>query len=244
MRQTNQQIMADVTDAVNVKRIANNTVKYERMNGDVVYRLHNTDIVTKHSDGTFTLNSGGWKTITTKDRINLYAPAHVYSGNGTWYVEKIPFFDGMRVNADGTVIGADQDKADKAEKEAKALKAKIAKFVRKIDDCEELPMPNSGDCWICGMFHPEPANDGNKLEFNHIKGQSGPGGDLTCLMSHIDEGYLHGSLLVNAMRWKGYTDQGISLYYGMAQRPGRGNRDAFKRALRQYLGRKLGLVIR
>jgi len=55
----------------------------------------------------------------------------------------------------------------------------------------------------------------------------------------MDEGYLHGSLLVNAMRWAGYKDEGISLCYGMAKR---GNRDAFKRALRRYLKRKLGLV--
>src|SRR6188768_2137912 len=100
MRQTNSQIMASVTDAVKVKRIANNTVKYERANGDVVYRLHNTDVVTKHANGTFTLNSGGWKTVTTKDRINLYAPARVHSDKGVWYVRNgVPFYDGMRVDA-------------------------------------------------------------------------------------------------------------------------------------------------
>lgn len=244
MRQTNQAIMADVDDAINVKRIANNTVRYERPNGDVVWRLHNTDIVVKHVDGTFTLNSGGWKTVTTKDRINTYAPAYLYSGDGVWYIRGgVPFYDGMKVDAGGQAI--DAPAATSEAKEAKVLKAKITKFVRMIDACEELPTPSNGDCWICSMMHPEPSRN-NKPSANQMNpGASGPSGDPSCLMSHIDEGYLHGSLLVNAMRWKGYSDEGISLYYYNANRfDGRFGRDVFKRALRGYLGRKLGLVIR
>lgn len=246
MRQTNQAIMSGIDDAVKVKRIANNTVKYERPNGDIVYRLHNTDVVTKHVDGTFTLNSGGWKTPTTKDRINLYAPARVYSGKGLWYVggyKKPPmlFYDGIRINAEGQDINPPVV-ASSIEKDAKALKAKITKFVRLIDDCETLPTPDSGDCWHCMMFQAEKARD-NKPSANQMNpGASGPFGDTEHLISHMDEGYVHGSLLVNAMRWAGYSDEGISIYYGMAQREGRGNRDTFKRAVRRYLKRKLGLV--
>jgi hypothetical protein len=55
--------MADVADATTHKRVANNTVRYDRANGDTVWRLHNTDVVTKHADGSFTLNSGGWRDL-------------------------------------------------------------------------------------------------------------------------------------------------------------------------------------
>jgi hypothetical protein len=240
-RQTNQQIMSGVVDALKIKRIANNTVRYERSNGDIVWRLHNTDVVTKHPDDTYTLNSGGWKTVTTKDRINTYFPGSVWSDKGLWYVgrgvNRSVFYDGMRVDVHG------QDQAPKPvevgegqEQNAKELKRKISKFVRLIDDCEQLPIPHGGDCWLCMAFGEKPREHKRNLEFNHVANQSGPIENVDHLLSHLDEGYLHGTLLVNAMRWAGYSDQGIGLYYQMK------DRDAFKRAVRRYLKRKLGLV--
>jgi len=49
-------------------------------------RLHATDVVTIHRDGTYTLRTNGWFTVTTKDRINGWSPARVYSEDGTWCV--------------------------------------------------------------------------------------------------------------------------------------------------------------
>lgn len=37
---------------------------------DIVLKLHNTIIVRYHRDGTFTINTGGWNTVTTKSWIN------------------------------------------------------------------------------------------------------------------------------------------------------------------------------
>lgn len=237
--QNNAAILEGVSDAINSKRIANNTVRYERANGDTVYRLHNTDIVIKHTDGTFTLNSGGWKTPTTKDRLNTYAPCNIRSVKGMWLIGDVVFFDGIKVGADGRPVNASDDESKEAIAHVKDLKKKIAKFVKLIDTVEVLPTPNNGDCWHCSMFDREPAKDKEVYEFNHVKGQSGPSNNANHLISHMDEEYLHGSLLVNAMRWRGYSDTGISIYYGMAAR---GDRSAFKRALRDYLKRKLGLV--
>lgn len=64
------------------KRLQNNTY-LERRGEDFAVRLHYTDVVTIHADGTFTLRTGGWETVTTKDRINGYGPARVYSQNST-----------------------------------------------------------------------------------------------------------------------------------------------------------------
>jgi hypothetical protein len=46
-------------------------------------RLYSTDVITIHRDGTFTLRTGGWNTVTTKDRMNSYGPARVHSEGGT-----------------------------------------------------------------------------------------------------------------------------------------------------------------
>jgi hypothetical protein len=67
------------------RKLQNNTYLVER-GSDYAVRLHNTDVVTIHADGTYTLNTGGWETVTTKDRINGYGPARVYSQRGTWAV--------------------------------------------------------------------------------------------------------------------------------------------------------------
>jgi len=68
-RRTKRQIMAGV-NCTSSSIVDHNTVEYERENGDRVIRLHLTDIVTFRPDGTIMLNSGGWKTITTKTRMN------------------------------------------------------------------------------------------------------------------------------------------------------------------------------
>jgi hypothetical protein len=67
-------------------RLGSNTYLYPRGDSYAV-RYHYTDVVTIHPDGTFTLSTGGWETITTKQRINGYGPARVYSGDhGQWAV--------------------------------------------------------------------------------------------------------------------------------------------------------------
>lgn len=53
---------------------------------DYAVRFHATRVVLIHADGTYTLNTGGWDTVTTKARINKYGPARVYSDRGTLYV--------------------------------------------------------------------------------------------------------------------------------------------------------------
>lgn len=61
-------------EIVAAKRVANNTLHLSLSNGDEVTRLHDTDIVTRHPDGSITLNSGGWRSVTTKERIHGALP--------------------------------------------------------------------------------------------------------------------------------------------------------------------------
>lgn len=86
------------------KKVYNNTYRYDYEDGTIVWRLHNTDVVTKLPDGRYVLNSGGWRTVTTKERINRYAPVRVWSHKGEWYVYengewREPFYDGIIVGS-------------------------------------------------------------------------------------------------------------------------------------------------
>ena len=76
-----------------------------RNNGRTVVRYHDTDVVS-FSAKEITLNSDGWKTATTKRRMNQASAEfnlnyHVYQSAGEWFVEiagvHIEFSDGMTI---------------------------------------------------------------------------------------------------------------------------------------------------
>lgn len=84
------------------RKVGNNTYAEILPNGSVGIKLHNTYVVKIHGDGTYTLNSEGWNTSTTKDRINQYSPVRVYQRQFQWYVQlnstEYPYMDGMVVS--------------------------------------------------------------------------------------------------------------------------------------------------
>lgn len=69
-------MLAKARDPLAGKPLQNNTRLYQRGDGYAV-RFHATDVVLIHPDGTYTLNSGGWMTLTTKDRIESSSPARI-----------------------------------------------------------------------------------------------------------------------------------------------------------------------
>lgn len=73
-------------EPMDTRVIANNTVLERLVSGDIAVKLHHTRVVTFHDypdaddpdQGEYvTLNTGGWYTVTTKDRMNRYAPDNV-----------------------------------------------------------------------------------------------------------------------------------------------------------------------
>jgi len=92
-------LLADRDD----RNIANNTTLVRR--GDsIAVRLHSTDVVTYFKDGTIGLHSGGYQTVTTKDRMKRFTPdgVTVYQQDYVWYVvvdrdwdAPVEFEDGM-----------------------------------------------------------------------------------------------------------------------------------------------------
>jgi hypothetical protein len=103
MRTTKKEILAGIENIHTSKLIANNTVRIILQDGTETIRLHRTNIVTK-KNGVYTLNSGGWRTLTTKDRINAFAPVRIYQKDFIWYIDGKEFFDGIQVNGAGQII--------------------------------------------------------------------------------------------------------------------------------------------
>ncbi len=68
------------------RKIGNNTWLIDR-GGSIAVKLHQTDVVTFYPCGSVKLDSGGWRTVTTKARINEYAEeVRVYQKKHQWYV--------------------------------------------------------------------------------------------------------------------------------------------------------------
>jgi hypothetical protein len=89
------------------RKVGNNTYAEIMSDGSVGITLHSTMIVRIHPDNSATLNTGGWHTSTTKDRMNKYSPVRVYQKKGEWYLnndENTPYEDGMNVKDDKTWI--------------------------------------------------------------------------------------------------------------------------------------------
>ena len=86
----------------NRRKVGNNTYAEILHDGSVGILLHSTYVVKIHPDDTYTLQTGGWQTVTTKDRINQYSPVRVYQRKYEWFVKvngkEYPFMEGMVVS--------------------------------------------------------------------------------------------------------------------------------------------------
>lgn len=120
-------------DRSNSHMLANNTLEFSLPNGGKTIRYHDTDVIEIDSRGTVTLNSGGWRTPTTKERINMGLPAgcYIYSSGG-WLIKTpkglFPFADGAKFKADGTPVNPKLLEKSAA-KEARDKKL-VARFLR------------------------------------------------------------------------------------------------------------------
>jgi hypothetical protein len=178
------------------RTVANNTTARVMSEGMVAIKLHDTDIVTVFNDGRMILNSGGWLSSTTKERINRYSNAGISQKNSIWYMrDGSLFYDGMVIDVDGTP----QKPQMPAKYEAKLkLIKRDAKVYAKAFVAElqagNVPMPSGEDCWYCAMFD-----------------RDAVGGNVEHIREHLREKYYVPSLLVNAGRAAGYRDDQIGM---------------------------------
>jgi len=207
------------------KRINQNTIVYTEPHGTVVTRLHLTDIAVLHSNGNLQLRTGGWKTPTTKDRLNTVLAGSGYyitQDHGIWYItgnnDSAPFYEGITI-----IPGEPLRQQPDALAREKSLLKKIAKYCKAMKDLDSFPVPSGGDCWYCCMR----SNDGETM--------GDMAQDKSHLEDHLDEVYIHGSLIVNALEAMGYGKDQLPYVWRI--------QDTAIHAVRRYFKSQLGLAI-
>lgn len=179
------------------RKVGNNTylVRNSGVTGDKIHlKLHNTYIMTFYADGKTELNSGGWRTVTTKDRLNKHLENgyRIVQRNGQWYVsdhrEDVALFDdGMTIAADGTLAGT---LSLDEERKLLALRKQVSKFAGKYADAflkGQVKAPGAGDCFYCQLRDEKGKTMGENF------------GNKDHFVSHLKENYFVPSILYRAM---------------------------------------------
>ena len=119
-------------------------------------------------DGKMRLDTNGWQTVTSKDRLNEWLPAgyNIYQENRVWYfvdarvsrveASRYLYQDGMSISPGGLVEGAELYNPAVIKK-VNLLKKQIKQYAKDYTQAltdGKVPAPSGGDCWYCLMFDP------------------------------------------------------------------------------------------
>lgn len=225
------------------RKVGNNTYLTRDDANVLRLRLHSTDIITSYPNGETLVTSGGWKTPTTKSRLNDYLKGFsLHQNKGQWFWSKRnpdytgtddkPYWIQGGVFSDGDTIGPrgklTTQAGANAVKESDRLTRSINGYAKLCSASVPLPLPGAGDCLYCQMS----TDDGKSL--------GDATGDTEHLLSHIEEGYVVPSLVYRALKEHGCTDFIISITFGDGKLAGMVHHHV-RRAVASYLKRRLGL---
>ncbi len=166
----------------------------------VTVKYHGNPVVNMFPDGTNTYSSCGWKTSTTKERINWFLPDgfSLYQEKSVWHIanrnkgEGYVFADGIAIDSNGSVYNAAPDNENEAiKKTIKAIKKFVDGYIKALLS-GEVEQPGAGDCFYCQMVTTDGRNLGEVSGSDH-------------LISHMEESYYVPSMLVNADKFKGMS---------------------------------------
>lgn len=210
-------LLSGVPHVLESKKIGHCRVWYKKeLAPNVVleyFRYHDTDIARYNPyEQIIKLSSGGWRTATTKENINRALaqcgfPGIIYQEKGKWiYIDRLVndhasstyrcvFFDGMKLGKDGIVKNRPTIDESKRVDETVKLIRKYTKAMWHMHRMTgHLPNPAPGDCWECSMRNEEGKTLGDLSGSNHLQ-------------SHLEEIYVHGHLIYNAIEDAGYNPQ-------------------------------------
>jgi hypothetical protein len=163
--------------------IANNTRLIQINDSTIGIKLHDTFIVKYHDNShldcidkgedIIQFDTGGWKTVTTKERMNRFAPVSIWSERHIWYISKswnwnenksnpnnptYHFEDGIFMNGNkafkkehGQLVELKpfSKEAEKAKrKQLRQIDSFIKNYVNKLMN-GQLGTPSAGDCFMC-----------------------------------------------------------------------------------------------
>jgi hypothetical protein len=185
------------------RKVANNTylVRNSDVPGDSIHlKLHDTYVVTWYADGRVELNSGGWQTPTTKERIKGVLEGYtIRQERGVWYLSQHTngpeywkdlgvFADGLTIHADGTITGMLPLDEAKTKNKLRRRVAMFASNYMRAFKAGEIPAPGNGDCLYCNVNF---QTDKKQTLGEAVR-------DDSHIQSHLDENYFVPSLLSRA----------------------------------------------
>ena len=212
------------------RKMGNNTYLERRDDQSIAVKLHQTDVVTYYPNGDIKLNSGGYKTATTKERINTYAPVRLWQENFAWFMQDgLIFQDGEIIKKSGKIV-----EALKHNKKQDKLNKKIKQFTDNYIDAlftGKLDFPSDGDCWNCLMFEPSGLSSTSHL-LNHFKEKY----YVPSLIANAIKKFPVGSLIEHTLHLAFAKDPALSDYYKDL------GKDYLHKSLLRYLRRQFGIA--
>lgn len=235
-------------------------------------RLHLTDILTFLPDGSTVVNSGGWKTVTTKARLNDWLPFgwRLVQSAGQWYWlpprkacvgcagagKTLNSYDwrdcescngtGVQFAAPKRVLFTDGDSIGPRGSLRSAAKPgaeqESAKLRRKVLAYAKL-------CADSAPMNPPGAGDCFYCSMVVVPGSPDAGKSLGDamrdsghLMEHMREGYVVPSLVARAMKEAGNSNYVMAATFGQDGTQSFLMRDRIKSAVASFIFRRLGMV--
>lgn len=79
----------DLMPADGARAVDRNTLIIDMPDGSIGLKFHRTVILRYNPDGTTTVDAGGYRTSTTKERMNQALPEgfRIFAKGGTWFVD-------------------------------------------------------------------------------------------------------------------------------------------------------------
>lgn len=208
----------------------------------IVVRYHNTNVITYRPDGSVEYESGGWRTLTTKDRMNAYGAEgwKIWSVKGVWKIgtvdRAVEFVDGIIVRAsDNLTFPKGYDRTGMSAEDAnKRVTKMIGKFLKgwaaQVKDDRRLASPGPGDCFGC-LFHDASVNF--QAEWRDPLTAREPMG-YDHYLEHFEGGYYVPSMLWRACQRYGGPSYVWAMMEGEAER---GDFSFARRALQSFFTR-------
>lgn len=214
-------MLASISEPVIASKLPErNTLDYTLESGERRIRLHETDILFFDPKGKITINTGGYNTKTTRERLNTYLPREfrVFTERGRIHLrtpwQTIKFGETVTIDPKRHKITGDIVTDEKAKKVEKEISAYLAKF--KKTGIAKLIENSGGDPWVL-------PNKFGKIDDYIIK-------------DWIKTKYVHMRLVILALEFAGIRDP--ALYIRLT----RGEWDAMMtRRVRRYVRACLGL---
>jgi len=209
-------------------------------------RYHDTDVIKFYPDH-MVIDCNGWRTRTTKERINeVLKPWNVFQNRGVWFIMNYNspdrthylYRDGLTFDYNGNCLSELKTNESEIAK-MKALQRQILAYGRKVYDtvmAEEIDPPSGGDCWYCCMVGDDGKTLGESLKDTHH------------LISHMEESYIVPSLIWNALRTYDNAPLIMQTMYNIMHKAGHSGHwkeitaKRAKRAIVKYLKVNLGVA--